>query len=59
MDYPRIEQAEFAARRERLAEQMDDSSAAIVPAASLQPRNNDVEFPFRQDSDFYYLTGFD
>ena len=59
MEYPRIEPAEFALRRQRLAEQMDDRSAVIVPAASLLPRNNDVEFPFRQDSDFYYLTGFD
>ncbi len=31
---------------------------AILPTARHQPRNNDVLFPFRPDSDFYYLTGF-
>lgn len=31
---------------------------AILPANREQPRNRDVHFPFRQDSDFLYLTGF-
>ncbi len=30
----------------------------ILPAASTKLRNRDVEYPYRQDSDFYYLTGF-
>lgn len=30
----------------------------ILPAAPVRHRNSDVEYPFRQDSDFYYLTGF-
>lgn len=34
------------------------SSIVIVPAASLVTRSNDTEYPFRQDSDFWYLTGF-
>jgi Xaa-Pro aminopeptidase len=38
---------------------MEDKSIAILPSASLKTRNSDVEFQFRQDSDFYYLTGFD
>jgi len=37
---------------------MGDNAIAILPSAKLLTRNNDAEFPFRQDSDFYYLTGF-
>lgn len=31
----------------------------ILPAAPLRVRSNDSHYPFRQDSDFWYLTGFD
>lgn len=37
---------------------MDDNSVAIIPAAHEQTRSYDTEFKFRQDSDFWYLTGF-
>jgi len=37
---------------------MGKNSIAIIPTATEQLRNRDVEFPFRADSDFYYLTGF-
>ena len=30
----------------------------IVPSAEERVRNNDAHYPFRQDSDFHYLTGF-
>lgn len=53
-----ISKAEFAERRARLMEQMDDNSIAIIPAASETLRNNDVHHPFRQNSNFMYLTGF-
>lgn len=33
--------------------------AAIFPAAPTAIRNNDVEHEYRQDTDFYYLTGFE
>jgi len=49
---------EFAARRTRLMQMMEENSIAIIPAAHEIIRNNDTHFPFRQDSDFYYLTGF-
>ena len=49
---------EFAHRRKRLMAAMDEHSIAIVPAAPVRQRNRDVEFPYRPDSDFYYLTGF-
>jgi Xaa-Pro aminopeptidase len=35
------------------------SSVAVLPAAPVFVRNNDVEHDYRQDSDFFYLTGFD
>ncbi|BBL72640.1 Xaa-Pro aminopeptidase [Methylogaea oryzae] len=31
---------------------------ALIPSAPELKRNRDVDYPFRQDSDFYYLTGF-
>lgn len=49
---------EFARRRKRLMEIMGRNSIAIVPTAAVRIRNRDVEFPYRPDSDFYYLTGF-
>jgi Xaa-Pro aminopeptidase len=50
--------AEFARRRRQLIRLMGRDGIAIIPAAPVRHRNNDVEFPYRQDSDFYYLTGF-
>ena len=50
---------EFARRRRRLMDRMGEGSIAIVPTSPARPRNRDVEFPFRPDSNFYYLTGFD
>lgn len=44
--------------RRRLVEQMAPDAVAVIPAAVEQPRNRDVDHPFRQDSDFRYLTGF-
>ncbi len=37
---------------------MDDNSIAIIPAAHEATRSYDTEYKFRQDSDFWYLTGF-
>lgn len=54
-----LPQSEFAARRARLMAQLPAGGLAIVPGAKMCSRNRDVEYPFRQDSDFYYLTGFD
>jgi len=50
---------EFARRRRQLARSMGRNGIAIVPAAPVRHRNSDVEYPYRQDSDFYYLTGFE
>ena len=48
---PRPQLAEFIRR-------MEPNSVAILPAAREATRSNDTEYRFRQDSDFYYLTGF-
>jgi Xaa-Pro aminopeptidase len=54
----KISKKEFARRRKNLMSQMEPNSIAIVPAAGEKIRNRDADYPFRQDSDFYYLTGF-
>jgi Xaa-Pro aminopeptidase len=49
---------EFARRRRALMRMMGKDSIAILPAAPVRLRNRDVEYPYRQDSDFYYLSEF-
>ncbi|AQQ66619.1 Xaa-Pro aminopeptidase [Microbulbifer agarilyticus] len=53
-----ISKAEYARRRQRLVDALPENSVAIVPAAREQLRSRDTYFPFRQDSDFLYLSGF-
>jgi len=53
-----IKQKEFAKRRHHLMEMTGPGSVVIVRAAGRKIRNNDVHFPYRQDSDFLYLSGF-
>lgn len=48
--------AHFATRRQRVLERLG-SGVLVLFAAKQTIRNNDVENPYRQDSDFYYLTG--
>ena len=49
---------EFNTRRHLFSNSMLDNSMAIFPANEELIRSNDTEFRFRQNSDFYYLTGF-
>ncbi|HMA11748.1 MAG TPA: aminopeptidase P N-terminal domain-containing protein [Steroidobacteraceae bacterium] len=51
--------SEYVRRRRQLARLMGRNAIAILPAAPVRHRNSDVEHPYRQDSDFHYLTGFD
>lgn len=51
-------QNEYRQRRERLMEKIG-SGTAIFHSAPTAIMHNDVEYTFRQDSDFFYLTGFD
>ena len=49
----------YAQRRTRVASQLGQDGIAIVPTAPERQRNRDSSFPYRHDSYFYYLTGFD
>ncbi len=49
---------EFARRRRQLMRMVGAGGIAILPAAPVRTRSRDVEYRYRQDSDFYYLTGF-
>jgi len=53
-----IEQTEYLERRQRLMKQVGDKSIVIIPAAKESIRSGDANYLFRQNSDFYYLTGF-
>ncbi len=53
-----LKSTEYAARRCRLAENLSADAAVMVAAAPVQQRNGDVQQDYRQDSNFYYLTGF-
>ena len=53
-----ITKQEFARRRKALMALMEPNSIAILPAAKEKLRSRDTDYPYRQDSDFYYLTGF-
>jgi Xaa-Pro aminopeptidase len=53
-----MKQNEFKKRRKNLMHRIGQGNIALIASASVQTRNRDVDFPFRQDSDFYYLTGF-
>lgn len=50
--------AVHAERRRRFLDAMGPDSIAILVGARRVTRSNDTEYPFRQDSDFWYLTGF-
>ncbi len=49
---------ELRRRRKKLMDLIGSDSIAIIPTSSVYIRNRDVEFPFRPDSDFYYLTAY-
>src|SRR5690242_19923614 len=49
---------EFKKRRDAVLRAIHPG-VLVVPSAPAAIRNNDVEHEYRQDSDFFYLTGFD
>ena len=53
-----IKAKEYESRRRNFMNQMGDKSIAIIPSAEEVVRSRDTHFPFRQDSNFWYLTGF-
>ena len=53
-----MKSTEFARRRKQLMGMVGEGGVVILPAAPVRTRSRDVEYRFRQDSDFYYLSGF-
>ncbi|TFH87830.1 Xaa-Pro aminopeptidase [Billgrantia azerbaijanica] len=53
-----VDNTEYRARRAALMAALPADSAVLLPSAALVTRSRDSEFPFRQSSDFHYLTGF-
>jgi len=49
---------EYARRRRHLMELMGPGGIAVLPAAPARRRSRDTDYEYRQDSDFFYLTGF-
>ena len=47
----------YADRRKKFLTLIKDGMA-LIPSGSNKKRSNDTEYPFRQDSNFHYLTGF-
>jgi Xaa-Pro aminopeptidase len=54
-----MKQIEFARRRRHLMELIGAGNIAILPTAAERVRSRDTHYPYRPDSDFYYLTGFE
>ena len=52
-----VSNSEYRVRRNRVISSMESNSLAILPAAPSQLRTRDTAYPFRQNSDFFYLTG--
>ncbi len=53
-----VPKSDHARRRAALMNLMAAGSIAVIPAAGVRARNRDTDYLFRQDSDFFYLTGF-
>jgi len=53
-----MDRKEFARRRRQFMRIIGKEAIAILPAAPVRHRNGDIEYAYRQDSHFYYLSGF-
>src|SRR5271154_1602496 len=53
-----MDRQEFARRRRQFMRMIGKDAIAVLPAAPVRHRNGDIEYAYRQDSQFYYLTGF-
>ena len=54
-----LEKKVYQERRNTLWSQLEQDSVIVFPAASVKVRNRDVEYVYRQESNFYYLSGFE
>ena len=57
MRYPAIDRNFFRTNRKNLKAKLKPGSVAILFSNYQMPRNGDQYFPYRQQSDFFYLTG--
>jgi Xaa-Pro aminopeptidase len=53
-----MEAKEFVRRRRQFMRMLGKEAIAIMPAAPVRHRNGEIEYAYRQDSHFHYLTGF-
>ncbi|MEN8302541.1 MAG: aminopeptidase P N-terminal domain-containing protein [Campylobacterota bacterium] len=53
-----IKETEYKKRRDILLAKLSKHSVGVLFSAGYKIRSNDTEYPFRQDSNFYYLSGF-
>ena len=53
-----IRESEYKQRRTKLLHSLKNNSIALLTSATPKTRSNDTEFPYRQESNFYYLSGF-
>lgn len=58
MKHTLLSRDEFAARRAALLDKMGENSVALLSAGAEVTRSNDTQYPFCQNKNFYYLTGF-
>lgn len=54
-----LKKSEFARRRKALMQMIGPEGIVILLASSQSRRNADTDYAFRQNSDFYYLSGFE
>ena len=54
-----VSEQAFEQRRSALLAQLEDNCAVMIKSAPMVSRNSDVDYLFRQDSTFFYFTGFD
>ncbi len=54
-----IKMTEFAKRRKKLMQKIGPTGIVILVTAPLTVRNGDADYAYRQQSDFYYMTGFE
>jgi len=53
-----IKEKEYKKRRDTLTSKLAKNSVAVLFSSSYKTRSNDTEYPFRQNSNYYYLSGF-
>ena len=54
----KLDKKVYAERRQAVLDSLPEGSVLVLPSATEKIRNQDCEYPFRQSSDFWYLTGF-